>query len=331
MGSAVRDLVVIGGSAGGIQAVSTLLGDLPVDLPAAVVVVLHRAADSSSNGLEPVLARASALPVSMAGHGELIEPGRVYVAGPGQHLLVNRDRLVLATTARVNRVRPAVDPLFRSAARWFGPRVIGVVVTGALDDGAAGLAAIHALGGVCLVQDPGEARFDGMPTSALAAVPAAKALSIRTMGAALAELAGQPAGSTAEEPPTDLVVETELAEHGRRPIGVDPPGEPTPIACPECRGGMTLVRLGGAVHYQCHVGHSYGPWSLMAAQSEGAETALWTAVSILEEQELIRRSMAEASRGEPQELHLAAAERAAAAAEAVRAMLVGSGGSGTSA
>jgi two-component system chemotaxis response regulator CheB len=334
-----RDLVVIGGSAGGVDAVATLLGSLSPSLPAAVVVVLHRPAVVSGN-LRHVLNRSSAVPVVDAGHDQPLVPGQVYLAPPGVHVLVRPDRLLLSRTARVNRVRPAADPLFRSAARWFGARTVGVVLSGALDDGAAGLGAIWARGGACLVQDPNDALFAGMPYAAMLAVPGATVLPVNELGRSVLELAGvpaaQPDGSVMSEDPRpgvdvdppetetdpgpglDLLVETALTEGIDVGDGGQRPGRAVPIACPDCRGAMTRIDSAGATHYRCHVGHSFSPQTLVAAQSDGAESALWTAVSILEEQAELHRTLALRLTGDRAAAHLVRAGLADDGADAIR-------------
>jgi two-component system, chemotaxis family, protein-glutamate methylesterase/glutaminase len=151
-----RDVIVVGTSAGGVEALKELVADLPRGLPASVLVVLHVAPEAPS--LFPaILNRAASLPVAHATAGEPLQHGRIYVAPPDQHLMVVPGRLIVRRGPRQNRHRPAVDPLFRSAAQVYGPRVIGVVLTGTLDDGTAGLQAIKQQGGVAVVQEPREA------------------------------------------------------------------------------------------------------------------------------------------------------------------------------
>jgi two-component system chemotaxis response regulator CheB len=237
--------------------------------------------------------------------------------------MVRPDRLVLSRAAKVNRARPAVDPLSCSAARWFGPRVIGVILSGSLDDGAVGLAAIHQCGGVSLTQDPEEALFPGMPQAPLAAVPAAKALPIDELAAAVIDLAGQPVPSMEPDLAANLVAEMDMVELDAV-AGLERLGEAVSISCPECRGGMTRIDSTGTVHYRCHVGHSYSPQNMLAAQSEAAETALWAAVAILEEQEAVNRHLAEHAVGLEKARRREAQARAAAAAESVRRILASS-------
>lgn len=275
-----RDLIVIGGSAGAHAALQTLLPRLPADLPAAVLVSLHMAPGARSS-LAAMLARHSPLPVVEAADGEPVLPGHIHVAVPDRHLIIDDgDVLRLSAGPRENRVRPAVDALFRAAARWAGARVVGVVLSGSLDDGAAGLAAVSQQGGAALVQDPVEARFPGMPRAALAAVPAAVAASASELAKLLTRHVGEPVGPVAE-PPEMLVWETDMIADGRAESGAL--RQPVGLGCPECRGGMFEVRTGQAVHYVCHVGHSWSPEAFVAASDDGIEEALWTAVSAMQE------------------------------------------------
>ncbi len=290
-----RDVVVVGGSAGSVQAVQAFVSGLPPELAAAVLVVVHRPPDVTS-ALGRILDRSGPLPARAAQHGEPLKPGTVYVASPDHHLLIHDTTIWLKRSPRQNRVRPAIDALFRSAARWCGARTVGVVLSGALDDGAAGLAAIHARGGLAAIQAPQDALFDGMPRAALAAVagdaivgPAAQ------LGGRVAALLGDPVVQPAEPPDRDLILETDMAEYDHS-AGAERPGRPVQLGCPECNGGMALVESGRTVHYSCHVGHSYSPQTLLAAQREKVEASLWTAVSILEEQAVVHQQLADHSR-----------------------------------
>lgn len=287
-----RDVVVAGGSAGGIEAFCAFLAGLPADLPAAVLVVVHMPADGPS-ALPEVLDRCGPLPARWAVDGEPLVPGRVYVAARDHHLLVRDGVVRLSRSARQNRSRPAVDALFRSAARWCGPRAIAVVLSGVLDDGAAGLAAVHARGGAAVVQDPDDAVFGGMPRAALAAVDGDAATGTASeLARCVIDLAGQPVVPPTTPPHRDLIMETDMAEHDH-PVGREAPGTPAGLGCPECNGGMSVIKQGSTVHYRCHVGHSYSPQTLVAAQREKVESALWTGVSYLEEQAAVHRHLAD--------------------------------------
>ncbi|MGK5678110.1 chemotaxis protein CheB [Actinoplanes sp. URMC 104] len=312
-----RDVVVVGASAGGVEALTAFVAGLPADLPAAVVVVMH-VPPTGHSGLADILNRHGPLPATTAQDGDRLRPGHIYVAGNGRHLLIKHDHLVLSRAPKQNRVRPSVDTLFRSAARWLTSRVVGVVLSGYLDDGTAGLAAIVSLGGAAVVQDPDDAIAGAMPRAALSVVPDAVVRPVAKIGAEIARLVGQPAPQPGHVPDDELVRETDMLEtstSGRI-------GEPAAVGCPDCNGGMREIRTGGAVHFLCHVGHSWSPLALAAAQAEKVEQSLWTAVSMLEEQAAIHRLLAERATGPEATLtrrHQSdAADEATRAAETIR-------------
>jgi two-component system chemotaxis response regulator CheB len=284
-----RDIVAIGASAGGLQALRQLVAYLPADLPAAVLVSTHLAPTVPSN-VAAILGKAGQLPAVAATDGMPIVPGRIYAAVPDRHLIVDaEDVLRLGRGPRENRVRPAVDALFRSAARWCGPRVTGVVLSGSLDDGAAGLAAIVDCGGAALVQEPRDAMFDGMPRAALRAVPGATALPAAQLARKIIEWAGRPVRPTADGPKEALIWETDMIREARSELPQG--GAPVGLGCPECGGGMNAVTTGNSVHYVCHAGHSYSPETFVAARQEGIEAALWTALSAMQEKATVLREL----------------------------------------
>ncbi|GAA4605648.1 two-component system chemotaxis response regulator CheB [Actinoplanes octamycinicus] len=284
-----RDVIVMGGSAGAHAALRTLLARLPTDLPAKVLVVTHLAPGARST-LAQMLSKDCALPVSAAVDGEPARNGHVYVAVPDRHLIIDDDSILRLTAGpRENRARPAADALFRAAARWCGPRVAGVVLSGSLDDGAAGLAAIAQHGGAALVQDPDEARFPGMPAAALSAVPSAVTAPAAGLARLIAEMAGRPVGDAGQPDPA-LVWETDMIAEGHTEGAV--PSKPIALSCPDCGGGMYEIRTGQAVHYACHVGHSWSPQTFVAATDHSIETALWTAVSAMQEKVTMLRNLA---------------------------------------
>ena len=286
-----RDIVVVGASAGGLKALQQLMAYLPADLPAAVLVTTHLAPTVPSK-VAAVLHKAGSLPAATAVDGMPVKPGHIHTAMPDRHLLVDdEDVLRLSRGPRENRVRPAVDALFRSAARWCGPRVMGVVLSGSLDDGAAGLAAIVECGGAALVQDPADAMFDGMPRAALRAVPGAEVGTPAQLARKINEWAGRPVRPTVAGPTEALIWETDMVREARSklPIG----GNPVGLGCPECGGGINSVVTGNAVHYICHAGHSYSPESFLAGQQESIEAALWTALSALQEKAMVLQKLAD--------------------------------------
>jgi len=293
-----RDLVVVGASAGGIEALRELMKGLPADLPAAVLVVIHLAPGSPSF-LADILQRDTALPVRKGADREPIRPGTVYVASPNRHLAVHDGRILLGLGPVENRHRPAVDVLFRSAARAGGSRVAGVILSGMLDDGSAGLAAIKACGGVALVQSPEEALYADMPLNALRSVDVDHCLPVAGLAEMLGRLAGRPVNGQAT-PCTQievLQVETELG------MAVDDVrtslkriGTAASIRCPECQGPLWEIKDSAVLRYRCEVGHALSERSLEDGQNELIERALWSAVSALEEKAVVARRIADRSR-----------------------------------
>lgn len=288
-----RDIIVLGASAGGVQALCKVVEDLPPDLPAAIFVVLHISRDGYS-ALPAILSRSGRLPASHPADGEVIRPGRVYVAPPDRHLAVQNSHIHLSRNASENGHRPAVDVLFRSAARSYGPRVVGVVLTGNLDDGTEGLAAIKKCGGVTVVQDPKDADYPGMPTSALANVEVDHVLPLAGIGSLLASLLHEPrpngvedCGEVEEEPDAMGVSEDPESAWG---------GEPSGLTCPDC-GGSLFERPGERpLHFRCRTGHAYSPESLLSKQFHTLEATFWAALRALEENAVLARRMEERSR-----------------------------------
>jgi len=192
--------------------------------------------------------------------------------------------MLVSAAPKQNRARPSVDALFRSAARWQGPRALAVQLSGSLDDGAVGLAAVSAAGGACIVQDPGDARHSGMPRAALAVVPHAKTLPGRDIAEGIRAFLSERIEPARFRPDADLITETDMAEKYAEGTLDRRPGRPAALSCPDCTGGMNVVETGGVVHYTCHTGHIWSPRSLIEAQQDKVEGALWTALSILDEQ-----------------------------------------------
>jgi two-component system chemotaxis response regulator CheB len=281
-----QDIIVVGASAGGVEALTTLVGDLPADLPAAVFIVLHMGPHSST-ALPRILARRTDLPVDHPRDGDPVEPKRIYVAVPDSHLVLNRGRVQVANGPKENGHRPAVDILFRSAAAAYGPRVVGVVLSGTRDDGTAGLRAIHDRGGVAVVQDPEEALFSGMPRSALVGDHPDYVLPVGEMGELLVKLARhEPEREGRSDTMADeLEAELRWANSDLEwSAPVEPPiGRPSGFTCPECHGGLWEIDDGHFPRYRCRVGHGFSAESLLVVQRADVESALWTAYRALEE------------------------------------------------
>ncbi|HEV7507966.1 MAG TPA: chemotaxis protein CheB [Thermoanaerobaculia bacterium] len=281
-------LIAIGASAGGVHTLSELAGQLPADLPAAVLVVLHLSPQGRSM-LPAILSRAGVLPAVHPRSGELLKAGRIYIAPPDHHLVVEDGRLRLSRSATENGHRPAIDVTFRTAALAYGSRCVGVVLTGNLDDGTAGLAAIKACGGVAVVQDPREALYPSMPESAIAAVAVDHVVPLGLIAPLLADLVRRRPVTAEpkckeEEPATTLLV----ADWG----GGAEVGQPTGFTCPEC-GGSLFESPGsqGPDHFRCRTGHAYSPQSLMAKQTETLEETLWASMRALEESAALARRL----------------------------------------
>ncbi|MEY9128429.1 chemotaxis protein CheB [Bradyrhizobium yuanmingense] len=291
-----RDIIVIGGSAGATAPLKQILGRLPADLPAAVFVVLHIPAQGIGI-LSTVASSAGPLPVRQAENGMRIEPGQIYLGAPDHHLLVTEDRIFLGRGPRENMVRPAIDALFRSAALYHGPRVIGMLLSGLLSDGAAGLNAIKRCGGLAVVQDPADAISDEMPRRAMEATTVDLCVPGATMGDVLSELVREQAGAALPIPP-EIRLEVEIAAGER--IGSDnlvSMAAPVALTCPGCGGVLSEVKGARPMRFRCQVGHGYTADALAKEQEGRVDEALRVALRIIEERaELVQRMAADGQR-----------------------------------
>lgn len=278
-----RDILAIGASAGGVEALMKLAGAFRPDLPAAVLVTLHLSSEFRST-LDEVLTRAGPLPAEFAADGERIRKSRIYIAPPNRHLLVEGDRIALGAGPRENNSRPAIDPMLRSAALCCGNRAIGVVLTGTLGDGASGLWAVKQCGGMTVVQDPRGAAFPEMPQTALDQVAPDHVVNLQHMPALLDSLVHQPTGEPGATPP-DLAFEVRIAKGngGYAMNEMDGLGQRSVLACPDCHGVMWEIDEGGLTRYRCHVGHTYASDLMNLALDDGLRRALASAQRALEE------------------------------------------------
>jgi two-component system, chemotaxis family, protein-glutamate methylesterase/glutaminase len=297
-----RDLLVVGASAGGVEALTRFCSLLPKSFDAAVLITLHVAPNSHSH-LPQILERAGHLPVTHAKHGGIIQNGHIYVAPPSKHLYVRDHALKLSTGPRVNGARPAIDVLFHSAANVYGPRTIGVILSGMLSDGVDGLLAIKMAGGAALVQDPQEAAFTSMPEVAIQKVPVDHILPIEQLVSKIVELTQQEISEKQPESGVFPMIEgndpqeKDLLED-RKLFEKDEDVSPrTLLVCPDCGGVLWEARKNGHVHYRCQIGHRYSEESLVQLQGNNLENALWTAVRALEERSLLARRMASRLQG----------------------------------
>ena len=287
-----KHIVVIGASSGGIEALRTLVADLPEDFPAPIAIVLHMSPDSPGL-LADILSRPARLPVVTPRNGERLASGRIYVAPPDRHLVLEPGRLRVTKGPKENRFRPAIDPLFRSAAQVFGPGAIGVILTGNLGDGTAGLWAIKRLGGVTVVQDPDDALFPSMPRNAIESVQPHHVVPLSQIAPLLACLTATEPQAVEEVPvPDHMHIEVNIAkEQNPMDAGLERIARPSSFACPECHGVLLQLDQEGRIRFRCHTGHAYSIESLLNAIGEGIDEALWNAIRALEEGTLLMRQM----------------------------------------
>lgn len=279
-------VVVMGASAGGVRALEEAVSRLPPDFPAAVLVVLHMAPTQRSL-LHEILQRAGPLPAAPARDGEPLSPGRIWVAVPDHHLSLDGNRVRVVRGPKENHYRPAVDVLFRAAAYHYGPQAIGVILSGSLSDGSAGLYAMKRVGGIAIVQDPADAAVSSMPLSALRRADVDFAIPAREVGPVLAELVTrplprEPAGAKAYREKLAFDVGVAAADSAFE-RGIMEYGEPSVYTCPECRGVLFRIREGKVDRFRCHTGHGYGTQALAEELAVRSEATLWMALKTLQE------------------------------------------------
>jgi two-component system chemotaxis response regulator CheB len=324
-----RDIIVIGASAGGVEALRLLVRALPKSLQAAIFIVVHTAPDSPGI-LHEILAYEGGLPSVSARDWEEIRMGRIYVAPPDRHLLLDSSGYTRLTKGpKENRFRPAVDPLFRSAARAFGPRVVGVVLTGGLDDGTAGLLAIKQRGGLAVVQDPDDALVASMPLNAMKHVVVDYCLPLVEVAPLLVRLSAE---SSEEEGAyavsEELDIEVNIAKEDKAlDAGVMNLGEPSLFTCPECHGTLLQMKEGNFLRFRCHTGHAFSINSLLAELTENVEDTLWTAIRSMQESTMLMRHLAQHLSGNGEgamaELFIQKAQEAERRADLVRQAVMG--------
>lgn len=285
-------VITIGTSAGGVQALTTIIKLLPKGFPASIHIVQHMSTEAPSN-LATVLEKAGQLPVAFAKDRELIQPSRIYLAPPDRHLLLEKERVRVIRGPRENRMRPAIDPLFRSAAVAYRSYATGVILTGMLDDGTAGLQAIKACGGMAIVQDPQEAKYPSMPESAISVVAVDRIVPLKEIPQILIERVRQTPPIVREIPP-DLLLEVPIPQDA-----ITPPetmakiGTPVAQSCPSCGGPLWQIGQDPLLRYRCYVGHAFTSKALIREQSEATEKALWIALRTLEERSRLLKTMSD--------------------------------------
>lgn len=282
-------IVVIGASTGGVEALLKLVAALPSDLRAVVLIVLH--VGSHNSELPWLLDRCGGLPARHAVDGDQIKAGQIYVAPPDHHMVIQQDRISLTKGPRENWARPAIDPLFRSAADVYGRDVIGVILTGALNDGTAGLYQVGQAGGTTIVQDPVDAINPSMPQSALAHVVVDYCLPMAEIAPLLVRLVEErsnmpalPASTATEQPQEEEEMAAEFTQN-----------TPVAVTCPDCGGALRRRALGSLTQFACHIGHIYTADVMMAAQFLTLERCIESAMRSLGERAELCRQMADKS------------------------------------
>ncbi|MDQ2104476.1 chemotaxis protein CheB [Azospirillum isscasi] len=315
-----RNVLVIGASAGGIAALRRLFAAMPRDVTATVFVVQHIGATQSV--LPTVLSRAGWLPAFHPQDGEPVRAGWIHVAPPDRHLLVRNGSVLVRRGARENRCRPAIDPLFRSVAVAYGARVVGLILTGTLDDGTAGLRAVKRCGGFTMVQDPEDAEWPNMPRNAMRHVSVDACAPLSDLPALLARLLGEPPGP-AVPVPADIATEARISENefDAVPELTAAVGRPSTLSCPECGGNLVEIEDGPLLRFRCKIGHAYGPAALADSHRESIEQAIWVALRTHEDRVIMFHRLADRAREHGHAIVEANWTRAAREAERTVAML----------
>jgi two-component system chemotaxis response regulator CheB len=317
----IPTIVVIGASAGGLEALARLIEQLPPDFPAVVMIVQHMSAEARGDVLIRTLAERGKLPCVQASDGERFLPGHVYMAPSDHHIMVGDGRIMITKGAQENRSRPAIDPLFRSAAVRYGNAVIGVLLTGYLDDGTAGLVAIQRCGGTCIVQLPADAAYPDMPQNALNQLTPDYCVPLAEMGSLLSVLVRKPHAKRVAAP-ADIVIEARIAERVLSDLpSVEALGEQVPFNCPGCGGVLWKVDSASGLRYRCHTGHAYTAAVLWAEQSEKIEETLWVALRMFEERRNLLITMAQTQSGASRKSSTERAKQSEIYIERLRAML----------
>lgn len=294
-----RDIIVIGASAGGVNALIEFVKSLPENFDASIFIVLHLH-PSTPSSLPQILNRFGHVNAGHAEDGEKIKARRIYVAPPDHHLLIENDRILVRKGPKENRFRPSVDVLFRSAAYNYGPRVIGIVLSGMLNDGTSGMWSVKHMGGLCIIQDPDEALYESMPENVLREVDVDYSLSVSQMGTLLQELIHENAPKMHEITPEQMELmkmEVVIASNDNAfEMGILNKGELTPFTCPECHGTLISLKEGTTVRFRCHTGHAFTTSTLLSGVTQSIEEQLWGAMRTLEEATMLLENISQTFR-----------------------------------
>jgi two-component system chemotaxis response regulator CheB len=285
-------IVCIGASAGGLNAVGELVSQFPLQINAAIFVVLHLSKSAIGDILVTRLEKATSLSCEVAKNGVIIQPGHIYIAPPDVHLLVGDGKIVIGHGPPENRFRPSIDVLFRSAAAHYGEKTIGIILTGFLNDGTVGMWSIKQSGGHTIVQDPNEAEYPDMPLSVLETMETDYCTQLKKISDVVLKII-EDAESKGISPPPAIVAESKLSEKSATTIEqVAELGEKTLFACPDCGGGLWQISNDRVKHYRCHIGHSYSETDMIVRQSQAIEQTLWVALRMMEERKILLKKTA---------------------------------------
>lgn len=291
-------LVVIGTSAGGMDALLNLLGQLREDFPAPIMVVQHISPESTGHVRIRSFNEKTNLICEIAENGASLKNGHVYMAPSDFHMMIGDDEKILITKgAHENRARPAIDPLFRSAAVEFGNRVISILLTGYLDDGTAGSIVVKKCGGTCIVQDPNDAQYPDMPQNAINQIDVDHIVPLAEMGGLLYQLLSIKVEKR-KKVPKDILVESEIAKKVLSDLeSVNALGDQVPFNCPGCGGVLWQVDKGESLRYRCHTGHAYTAKFLLEEQNKRIEETMWVALRMFEERKNLLTTMSKQMKG----------------------------------
>jgi two-component system, chemotaxis family, protein-glutamate methylesterase/glutaminase len=284
-------MVVIGASAGGLDALAEMVGNLQQGLDMAYCIVLHLSRKGIGDFVVHRLSQVTNMQCSLASHGAPINVDNIYIARPNQHLLVKDNHFILGAGPEENRFRPSIDVLFRSAAVAYSSHAIGIIMSGMLDDGTSGMWAIKRSGGTCVVQDPNEAEFPDMPLSVINNMEADHVATLEEIGPLLTEIIkGKRGRKTAV--PEDVIFESGIAERAAVSIeDVTKLGDVSEFSCPDCGGNLWTVKGDVIKRYRCHIGHAYSQRDLIIKQAETASATLWVALRMMEERKHMLKNM----------------------------------------
>ncbi|TSD62905.1 chemotaxis protein CheB [Inquilinus sp. KBS0705] len=294
----VKNIIVVGASAGGIKAVSELINKLPADLPIAVFIVIHMSKYSQASVIVKTLGKLTSYKCLIAEDGAAVQAAHIYLAPADRHLLIKTGKAHLIYGPHENRWRPSIDVLFRSAAAAYGSSVIGVILSGLLDDGTSGMSAIKRSGGICIVQEPSEAEYNDMPLNVIHNVAVDHQVLVQDMGYIIADIVSKP---QAHQPiPDDVKIEADITERLVSNINdLKQLGHHSDFTCPDCGGSLWEIGSNGHKRYRCHTGHVYTAAALLQKQGEEMEESIWISIRMLEERRNLLMNMSATSKGSP--------------------------------